>query len=99
MSQNYIWSLVDLIAAILIITTALKFSVVLELALPVMVILALKGGYHVIKDTKFTAIIYLTSAIVLALSYTSYLMPSVAIFFSVFLFIKSSLSLVNEVFR
>ncbi len=99
MSQIYIWALVDVIAAILIIMTSLKVSVVLELALPIMIILALRGGYYVIKESKFKAVIYIATTIVFALSYTSYITPSIAIFFAVLLFIKGIYTLTIEGLR
>jgi len=99
MSQTYIWALIDVVAAILIIISSLGSTIVLELALPVMVIIALKGGYHIVKDSKFKAIIYLATAIVLALSYAGYITPSIAIFFAAIIFIKGMFTLLTEGLR
>ncbi|HLD57971.1 MAG TPA: hypothetical protein VJA47_06690 [archaeon] len=99
MSQSYIWAIIDILAAVLIIVTSLKSTVLVELALPVIIILVLKGGYYVVKESKFRAIIYLAEAIVLALSYTGYIIPSIAIFFAVLLFIKGIYTLVVEGLR
>ena len=52
MSQSYIWAIIDILAAVLIIVTSLKSTVLVELALPVIIILVLKVGYYVVKESK-----------------------------------------------
>ncbi len=99
MSQTYIWGFIDVLAAVLIIVTSLRSPVVLELALAVMIIVVLKGGYYIIKNSKFRTIIYLACAVVLALAYTGYIASSIAIFFAVILFIKGMFTLLTEGLR
>ncbi|MBI4163499.1 MAG: hypothetical protein HY512_01435 [Candidatus Aenigmarchaeota archaeon] len=97
--QRYIFSLIDVIAAILLIVTAMRSAVVLELALPIIILLGIRGGYYAINESKLLAILYITFAVVLVLSYVALITASVAIFFAVLLFIKGIFEFLKEGLR
>ncbi len=97
--QKYIFSLIDIIAAILLVVTALRSTVVLELAVPIIILLGIRGGYYALTESKLLAILYISFAVVLALSYNALITPSVAIFFAVILFIKGIFEFLKEGLR